>query len=298
MRVVTLLPAATEIVAALGGADHLVGISHECDYPVSVTGLPRVTATPVDPCAPGVVIDAEVRRLRAAGRPVIAVDAEQLRRLAPDLIVSQCLCEVCAVADGEVHRLAATLPRAPQVLSLSASSLDGIFDDIRAVARALGLESGADELIAELKARLRRLRADAPRTGCRVVCVEWLEPLYLAGHWVPELVAAAGGMDVGAVPGSHSVRRDWSEVRGLGPDLIAVMLCGFDPARAERELAAITDPAARAALQQAPVWIIDGNAYTSRPGPRVVDGAERLGAMLAGREAAGLRRWQAAWATG
>ena len=296
MRVVTLLPAATEIAAALGGAERLVGISHECDYPPAVTGLPRVTTTPIDPSAPGVVIDAEVRRLRAAGRPVIAVDAAQLRRLAPDLIISQGLCEVCAVADGEVHRLAVTLPHAPRVLSLAASSLDGIFDDIRAVAGALSLESQADELIAGLEARLRSLRAGAPPTRRRVVCIEWLEPLYLAGHWVPELVAAAGGQDVGASPGCHSVRRDWADIPELSPDLIVVMLCGFDPARAERELGSVTDPATRAVLRQAPVWMLDGNAYTSRPGPRVVDGAERLHAMLAGREAAGLRRWQAPWA--
>jgi iron complex transport system substrate-binding protein len=295
MRVVTLLPAATEIVAALGGGEYLVGISHECDYPPAVTHLPRVTATPIDPRAPGALIDAEVRRLRAAGRPVIGIDAEQLRRLAPDLIVSQGLCEVCAVADGEAHRLAAALPHAPRVLSLSASSLDGIFGDIRTVARALAREVEAGELIAGLEARLQRLRADSPRARARVVCVEWLDPLYLAGHWVPELVDAAGGRDVGAAPGTHSARRDWADVADFAPDLIAVMLCGFDPARAERELAGVTHPTARAVLRQVPVWILDGNAYTSRPGPRVVDGAERLHAMFAGREASGLRRWEAPW---
>ena len=133
MRVVTLLPAATEIVAALGGADRLVGISHECDYPATVLGLPRVTATPIDSSLPSAGIDAEVRRLRATGRPVIGVDADALRRLAPDLLVTQSLCEVCAVADGEAHRLAAALERPPEVLRLGGTTLAGIWSDIRTI---------------------------------------------------------------------------------------------------------------------------------------------------------------------
>jgi iron complex transport system substrate-binding protein len=290
VRVVTLFPGATEIVAALGGAGSLVGISHECDYPPSITRLPRLTSTPIDPTAPGAVIDAEVRRLHEAGRPVIAVKAEALARLRPDLIVTQSLCEVCAVADGEVHRLGAALRPAPRVLSLSGRTLAGIMDDIRAMAGALGLEGEDDELIAGLESRLHRL----PRAGHRrprVVCVEWLSPLYLAGHWVPELVAAAGGDDVGAPPGSHSARREWTDIPPLEPDLVVVMLCGFDVARARREMAGL-EPAASAALDAMPVWILDGNAFTSRPGPRVVDGAERLHAAMLGRELPGLIRWR------
>jgi len=292
MRVVTLLPAATEIVAALGGAGQLVGISHECDYPPEVTGLPRVTVTPVDAEAPSGAIDAEVRRLRDEGRPVIGVDAAQLRRLDPDLIVTQGLCEVCAVADGEVHRLAQALGRPPRVLSLAATTLDGIFGDIRAVGAAIDLADEADELEAGLRHRLSRLRARRPPESARVLCLEWLDPLYLAGHWVPELVDAAGGEDVGAAAGSHSRRREWSELARLRPDLLAVMLCGFGVERARRELAQVTDPEALRVLQSAPVWILDGDAYTSRPGPRVVDGAERLQAMLYDREMPGLVRWR------
>jgi iron complex transport system substrate-binding protein len=295
MRVVTLLPAATEIVAALGAGDWLAGISHECDHPDEVLGLPRVTATPLDPALPSAAIDAEVRRLREAGRPVIAVDAAQLRRLAPDIVITQGLCEVCAVADGEVHRLASALSPAPRVLSLSARTVAGIFEDIAAVGRALGREGRSAELVAGLGARLERLRADRPARRPRVLCIEWLEPLYLAGHWVPELVEAAGGVDVGAAPGSHSARREWAELEPLAPDVIAVMLCGFGPARSERELSRVTDPVARSVLGSRPVWILDGNAYTSRPGPRVVDGAERLRAMLCDREAPGLVRWRCPW---
>jgi iron complex transport system substrate-binding protein len=290
MRVVTLLPAATEIVAALGGADRLAGISHECDYPASVLDRPRVTATPIDPSLPSARIDAEVRRLRESGRPVIGVDADTLRRLAPDLLITQSLCEVCAVADGEALRLAAALERPPKVLRLAGTTLAGVWSDVRAVGAALGLEREADSLVARLERRLERLRADRPAERPRLLCVEWLAPLYLAGHWVPELVEAAGGRDVGAAPGSHSARREWRDAADLRPDLVLVLLCGFDVERSRAELETI-GPDARAALGAAPVWILDGNAYTSRPGPRLVDGAERIAAALRGREMPGLSRW-------
>jgi iron complex transport system substrate-binding protein len=291
MRVMTLLPAATEIVAALGGADRLVGISHECDFPPTLGALPRVTATPIDPAAPSGVIDAEVRALREAGRPVIAVEAAVLRRLAPDLIVTQDLCEVCAVADGDVHRMASALPSPPAVLSLSGRTLDGVWEDIRRVARSMGLEDEAATLVGRLQGRLDRLRATAPAHRPRVVCVEWLDPPYLAGHWVPELVAAAGGEDVGARAGSHSVRTSWSDIAALAPDLVIVMLCGFGVERSRAELAALRDSESRWLLNQAPTWVVDANAYTSRPGPRLVDGAERLQSAMLGREMDGLARW-------
>jgi iron complex transport system substrate-binding protein len=292
MRVVTLLPAATEIVAALGGSDRLVGISHECDHPASVLGLPRVTATPIDPSLPSARIDAEVRRLRDSGRPVIGIDADALRRLSPDLLITQSLCEVCAVGDGEAYRLAAALERPPAVFRLGGTTLAGVWQDIRVIGTALGLEREADALVAGLEERLSRLRATAPPGSPRVLCVEWLDPLFLAGHWVPELVAAAGGRDAAAEPGSHSARREWREVAELEPDLILVMLCGFGVERSQAELAAI-GPEARAVLAgPTPVWILDGNAYTSRPGPRLVDGAERIAAALRGREMPGLSRWR------
>ncbi len=292
MRVVTLLPAATEIVAALGGAGYLVGISHECDYPASVQGLPRVTATPVEIAASGAAIDVEVRRLRDAGRPVIGIEADLLRRLAPDLVITQGLCEVCAVADGEVHRLTAAMHPAPQVLSLEARDLPGIWTDIRRVGQVLDLEGEADELVFGLQSRMRRLLSTPPAKAPRVLCIEWLDPLYLAGHWVPELVAAAGGQDVGARPGSHSTRRQWREVSGLKPAHVMVMLCGFGIERARAELSSLQDPEALELLRKVPVSIIDGNAYTSRPGPRVVDGAQRIQWALAGRPSRDVERWQ------
>jgi len=292
MRVVTLLPAATEIVAALGGAGFLVGISHECDYPPSVQHLPRVTATPVDVRAPGATIDANVRRLREANQPVIGIDAGQLRSLAPDLIITQDLCDVCAVADGQVHRLGAVMEPAPRILSLGARNLTEIWEDIHRVGKALDLDDEADELVLALESRLERIRAARPPINVRVLCIEWLEPLYLAGHWVPDLVDAAGGEDVGARAGSRSARREWSDLGGLRPDLIAVMLCGFGVERARAELESVKNPVALEVFRQAPVWIIDGNAYTSRPGPRVVDGAACIQLALLGRQGRGVERWE------
>ncbi len=291
MRVITLLPSATEIVAALGGAGQLVGISHECDYPGSVQHLPRVTSSLLDVDAPGATLDAEVRRLRDAGQAVIGIETELLRRLQPDLIVTQSLCDVCAVSDGAVHRLAEALDPPPQVLTLEGRDLAGIWADIRRVGAAVNLAEEADELVLGLQSRLRRLRGAGPDQRPRVMCVEWLDPLYLAGHWVPELVEAAGGDDVGARPGSHSRRCEWQDLRDLWPDHVLVMLCGLGIPRARSELAALRNSEALATLSRAVVSIVDGNAYTSRAGPRIVDGAERIRAALSPRPGPDSPRW-------
>ena len=293
MRIVSLLPAGTEIVAALGAADQLVAISHECDFPPGVLHLPRITTTPIPAHLSGRAIDHEVRRLKATGEPVIAVDGEIIRRLSPDLVITQNLCEVCAVADGAVHRLAALLEPAPRVLALEARDLAGIRADIMAVGQALGRGERAVELVEAWEGRLHEI-ADAgtclqERPG--VVCIEWLEPLFLAGHWVPEMVELAGGHDVGAVPGSHSVEAGWSRVRQLEPDLAIVMLCGFSLERAVQELALLEDGHPLANLP-CPVLVLDGNAFTSRAGPRVVEGAALIQAALKGEERPGLITWK------
>ena len=292
MRVVSLVPSATEIVAALGAEALLVGISHECDYPPSVQHLPRVTTTSVDVEATGGDIDAEVRRLQQAGQPVIAIDEQQLHRLAPDLILTQDLCQVCAVSDGQVHRLSARLGSS-RVVSLAAQDLEGIWRDVGVVGAALGRENKARELTSRLQRRLSRLGGSSSQTRPRVLCIEWLNPLYLAGHWVPQLVASAGGADIGAVPGSQSRRAGWSELLGLEPTCILIMLCGFGVERSRAELELVEDTDALDLLARVPTWILDGNAYTSRPGPRVVDGARLMHAAFRGESVTGLEPWPA-----
>jgi iron complex transport system substrate-binding protein len=284
-RVISLLPAATEIVAELGGQDSLVGISHECDYPPSIRHLPRVTSSPIDPLASSGAIDRAVSMLRRDGVPVIGVNEQQLRELAPDLILTQGLCDVCAVADGAVHRLAHALDPMPRIISLNASNLDGIFTDIRTVADGLDLIPEAVELIAGLRYRLERLRRDAPTERRRVLAVEWLDPVYLAGHWVPELVELAGGTGVGARPGDRSRRIAREELGSFHPDVVVVMLCGFTLERSQVELARHPLPELGA-----PVWALDGSAFTSRAGPRVVEGAGLLQSALRGETRPGLVR--------
>jgi iron complex transport system substrate-binding protein len=287
---VTLLPAATEIVAALGGSEHLVGISHECDYPKTIRGLPRVTSTAIDVHASGALIHEAVRELRTAGLPIIGIDAAQLRMLAPDLVITQSLCEVCAVADGQVHRLSSSIETPLRVLTLAGCDLEGIWSDIRKVGCALDLMHEADELVVALQKRMAQL-GSKPARRRRVVCIEWLDPLYLAGHWVPDLVSAAGSEDVGAESGQHSRVSSWEEVSRLEPDLIIVMLCGFGVTRARTELEQLRIPEAVDLMHRVPTWIIDANSYTSRAGPRVVDGAELLHSAMAGVARPGLERW-------
>jgi iron complex transport system substrate-binding protein len=292
MRVVSLLPAATEIVATLGGVKLLVGVSHECDYPESVRGLPRLTTTPIESTQPSGTIDRAVRAAHEAGWPVIGVDAAMLRELRPDLILTQALCEVCAVEAGAVHRLAEALTPAPRIISLGATDLEGIWADIETVGAAIGVEDEAEEVVLGLRYRMARLAARPPiHPAPRVVCLEWTDPPYLAGHWVPELVAAAGGADLGATAGSRSAARPWKDIAALNPSHVFVMLCGFDAGRSRTEVRAITDPDARAMLDAASAWILDGNAYTSRAGPRVVNGAERMRAAFEGHALDGLEPW-------
>jgi iron complex transport system substrate-binding protein len=293
LRVVSLLPAATEIVCAIGAEDRLVAVSHECDWPPGLDRLPRVTSTPIDPDGSSRAVDAAVRAARAEGRPVFGLDVDLLRELRPDVLFSQALCEVCAVADGVARQLAEVLDPAPCVVSLEGRDLAGVWRDVRAVGEILGLDPAAQALVRRLRTRLVLIEAATPPLAARprIVVVEWLEPVFLAGHWVPELVRAAGGSDVGASPGAHSREVSWGEVAALAPDYLVVAACGFDVDRTRRELDLLTDPAALALLSRVPVWLLDGNAYTSRPGPRLVDAAERLRGMLLDHELPGMVRW-------
>ncbi len=282
-RVISLVPSGTEIVAALGAVDTLVGVTHECDYPASVASLPRVTASVVDSAASSASIDSQVRALSASGVPLFAVGADDLVRLAPTHILTQTLCDVCAVTEGDVRSVAAVLPVPPRILPLTGRTLDGVWSDMRAVGAALGRADGADRLVDDIETRFRRVHerlesARAPRP--RIAVIEWLDPVYVAGHWTPELVRRAGGVDVLAEPGAHSVRIGVERVRAAEPEIVIFAPCGFDVVRAEREAAALLATSEWAWARGKVCWAIDGNALTSRPGPRLADAVEVIAAIV------------------
>lgn len=287
MRVISLLPAATEIVAALGAGSMLVGVSHECDYPPEVRALPRVTRSGIDTTRSSGDIDQAVAAAKRAGVTPIEVDVPLVARLRPDVIIGQAVCDVCAVGPGELEHVVTTLMPTPWVVTLHAHTLDGVLDDIRKVGDAVQLADEAEELIAGLRYRLDRLRKRtrvgaqqaAPLPKPRVLVLEWLDPPYVAGHWVPELVELGGGHAVAGAPGEPSHTRAWRELVALAPDLVVIALCGFDVARAREEFAALSEPDARALFDRR-VEFLDGGAYTSRPGPRLVDAAEMLAQLI------------------
>jgi len=282
--VVSLLPAATEIVAALGALDQLVGVTHECDHPADVARRPRVTSSAVDRDAASDAIDAEVRALASAGAAVFTLDIALVASLAPDVLLTQSVCDVCALPESEVDRAVSALAVPPAVVSLGGTTLDGVWDDVRRVGDAIGQRERADALIASLGARMRRVHetlkaARAPRP--RVAVIEWLDPLFVAGHWSPELVRRAGGVDVLAAPGVHSVQIDVAAARAAEPDVLLFAPCGFDVERSAREAATLLGTDAWRWARDRAAWALDGNSLTSRPGPRLVDAIEVMAAIFA-----------------
>jgi iron complex transport system substrate-binding protein len=283
-RVISLLPAATELVCALGARDSLVAISHECDFPDDVALLPRVTTSAVDRDASSASIDAAVRLLSSSGRPVFALDAGDVVRLAPTVILTQALCDVCAVSDGDVRDIATLVSPAPEIISLNGTTLDGIWEDFARVGAALGRDAEATGLLAIIALRLaavhdRLKSARAPRP--RVAVIEWLDPLFMAGHWTPELVRRAGGVDVLAEPGAHSVQLANERVRAAAPDVVLFAPCGFDVVRSEREARALLATREWSWARGCETWAMDGNALTSRPGPRLADAVEVMASVFA-----------------
>jgi len=285
MRIVSLVPAATEIVAALGFGDRLVGVSHECDHPAAVRALPRVTRSLMPSEATSAAIDAVVREHVAAARPLYELDARALADLRPDLVITQSLCDVCAVAEDDVRRSLARLPGPPRLLTLSPATLADVVGDLRRVAEAAGEGARAAASVAPLEARLDRVRersARLPRPA-GVVVLEWLDPLFSAGHWCPGVVAAAGGRDLLGREGERSRVIGWDEVVAVAPEIVVVAACGFDVVRASADLPLLERlPGFRAvpAVRDGTVFVIDGNALLSRPGPRLVDAAELLGHLF------------------
>jgi len=283
VRVVSFLPSATEIVAALGQLDAIVGISHECDYPPDVRSRDVVTSSAIDSAAAPGVIDVQVRDYVDTGRALYDVREDRVRALAPDVMITQVVCDVCAVSEGDVRALATQLSPHPEVVTLGATTLDGIFSDIQRVAEALGVSARGEELVEHARSRMRavheRLKAArAPRP--RVAVIEWTDPIFAAGHWVPEMVRRAGGIDVLAEPGEHSTTRTLDQVRDATPQVILVAPCGFDLERAAADADRLLTNADWAWARETQVWALDANSFLSRPGPRVVDGIELLAQVL------------------
>jgi len=287
MRIVSLLPSATEIVCSLGLRDELVGVTHECDHPPAVRGLPKVTRTLVPHDATSGEIDALVRERLVTDRALYHLDMPMLEALAPDLIVTQALCDVCAVAADEVMQAACRLPGTPPVVNLEPMSLGDVFDAVVAVGEAAGRPDAAAAAVAGLRARVAavagRTATIPPERRPRVAFLEWIDPLFSGGHWNPELVELAGGVDVLGSPGQASRTISWEALRDAAPDVVFVACCGYSTERALADL-----PLLRAkpgwgdlpAVRCGRVHVSDGNAYFSRPGPRLVDSLEILAHAL------------------
>jgi iron complex transport system substrate-binding protein len=285
-RVVTLLPSATEIVCALGFEAQLVGRSHECDFPESVRRLPACTAPKFDPAGSSAEIDRRVKDVAARVPSVYAVNAQVLRDLEPDLIVTQSQCEVCAVSLEEIERVVGeSVGSRPRILSLGPETLADIWEDIQRSADALGEPRRGFDLVAALwsrvedVARITKGFSERPK----MACIEWIEPLMAAGNWMPELIGLAGGESVFGAVGGRSPRIEWQALREKDPEVVMIAPCGFSIPRSLEELDVLTrrpDWQALKAVRQGRVYVADGNQYFNRPGPRIVDSLEMLAEML------------------
>ena len=285
-RIVSFLPSATEMVCALGLADQLVGVTHECDYPEEVKRKPVVvrSAIPTEKMSPK-EIDAAVSDRIRSGASLYLVDEELLQKLAPDLILTQNLCQVCAPSGNEVSQVLKSLNRKPEILWMTPKSLAEIEDNLRELGQATGRAKEAERLIALGRARLQRLavttRDLAPRP--RVFCMEWVDPVYCSGHWMPEMVELAGGVDLLSHKGEDSVRISWEEVVQWAPEVLIVAPCGFHLDKVLEQapqLFCYTGWSSLPAISQGRVYAVDANSYFARPGPRVVDGTELLAHLI------------------
>ena len=285
MRICSFVPSATEMLFALGLGDQVVGVSHECDYPPEVTAKPRVTTGLIDPeRLSSAEIDTAVSEAVRAGSPLYEVDLDLLRRLQPDLIVTQDLCNVCAVEGNHVREATTLLDPRPRLVSLQPSSLREMVDGIWALAEAAGVASRAVGLANDLQNRIEALREKSARLDRpSTLCLEWLDPAWIAGHWMPEIVELAGGEQVLARAGTPSIRAPWADIAAAAPEVVIVMPCGFDVERTLQEVRGLDSiPQFRQlpAFRSGRVYVVDGSAYFNRAGPRLVEGAELLARLL------------------
>ncbi|PYP80511.1 MAG: cobalamin-binding protein [Gemmatimonadetes bacterium] len=284
-RIVSLLPSATEIVCALGLAHHLVGVSHSCDHPPLIRSKPRLTRArfPLDGLSSG-EMDAAVRQALREFGSVYEVDNERLAAVAPDLLLTQGVCEVCAVPTRDAEAAALALVACPTVLALDAHDITGVLATIRLVGHAGGVPERAERCVRDIERRIAAVRARVEgRPVARVLALEWLDPPFVPGHWVPEMVALAGGTLLRGVSGRPSFAVQWAELVGLDPDVLLVMPCGFELAAARADADACRAPlgaVAPRAIRSGRAYAVDATAHFSRPGPRVADGVELLGALF------------------
>ena len=286
-RIVTLLPSATEIVCELGLRDKIVGVTHECDYPPGIDQLPHVTSSIIDHNAPSQEIDSIVRDHLASNKALYTLNEHLLMKLAPDLIVTQALCEVCAVSEDEVLSVIGRLPGSPGLVNLEPMTLNEVFDTISLVGRVAGCEAAALTYRQSLESRVHKVRSMTdkiePRNKPTVGFLEWIDPLFNAGHWTPEIIEYAGGID--SFGNKHQPSQTISDdaLVKADPDVLIVALCGFDAERATSDLKSLKariDFGSLTAAKKGQVYVLDGNAYFSRPGPRLVDSLEILAKLL------------------
>jgi len=285
MKIVSLLPSATEIICLLGLRDQLVGVTHECDFPNGVQTLPSVTRSFIPADATSHEIDAAVRAQVQSQLALYSLDVEKLEELQPDLIVTQALCDVCAVSEEEVRSAACALPTNPNVVNLEPMSLEEVFESILIVGRAANCEQRAEQEVEQLRTRVDNVvsRSQEIVDRPKVAFLEWIDPLFCGGHWNPELVRLAGGDDCIGTAGTVSRTVAWDDIAAADPDVLFIACCGFDIDRAKQDLSILKNSPGwddLKSVQQKRVYLADGSAYFNRPGPRLVDSLELLAHAL------------------
>jgi len=279
MRIASLVPSATEMLFALGLGDSVVAVTHECDFPAQARALPHLTRTVLGEGLNAREIDTAVKTTVGEGRALYELDEERLAELAPDLIVTQAICDVCAVSYEDVLEVAARLPSQPRVLQQDPSTLGEMLEDVVRLGEATGLESEAHAMRSELEGRLASVRAAVSGARApRVITLEWLDPPFVGGHWIPEMISIAGGEDVAGPPGLKSPEVAWGALSGLDPDVVVAMPCGWYVSESHAQAVEHWDWIAK--LGAARVYAVDAASTFSRPGPRLVDGVELLGHIL------------------
>jgi iron complex transport system substrate-binding protein len=279
MRIVSLVPHATELLYALGLGDSVVGVTHECDYPPATAAVPRITRDVLPAGLSAAEIDAAVRERTENGEAIYLLDEEKLAELEPDLIVTQKLCPVCAVSYEEVRDVAKKLDPCPTVIALDPKTFGETMGDIRTLAQATGVRDAALDLVARQRARVDRVRiALKGARRRRVIAIEWFDPVFIAGHWTPQLIDMAGGTDLLGFAGEHSEQLEWELLEAAKPEVVVCIPCGYDGPRALAEAEQFGDRLR--ALGAKEVVALDAAAYFSRPGPRLVDGLETLAHAL------------------